>query len=307
MSSDVDFSRLGGWAGVDRKVLEYALSTTDPWMMQPINIVGASMASRRMMLFEVTRKVLGSDTENYAQQIGDCTSFGTKNACEYLECCQIAMGNLGQFRKVFPPYIYGCERVYIGGGRINGDGGVGVWAAQACNQYGIIASDENSVPPYAGSVAKSWGNSDNGFKQFVPTGKQHLIGKTAKISTWEDLIQAITNLYPVTVCSDQGFSMLPGQDGFHNPQGSWAHCMAIIGVDDDGGNVEPHATILNSWGDVMGSITDFRDTSLKWPIGTLRVRKNVIEGMLRQDDSWAFSSFTDFPAQTLPANFFDMI
>jgi hypothetical protein len=101
--------------------------------------------------------------------------------------------------------------------------------------------------------------------------------------------------------------MLPQSDGFHHRSGEWNHQLAIVGVDDDGGDVEPHGCVLNSWGlTAHGEITDFRNPSLKWPGGTLRVRKKDIEAHLRQDDSWAFSSFEDFPAQVLPEDFFNM-
>ena len=296
-----------GWAGVDRRVLDRALANAPPHLIQQINIAGGAPPIDNLMLFQVTRKALGKDTENYAQQIGDCVSFGAKNVTEYLQCCQMVMGNLSDFHPIFPPYAYGTSRSigHMLGGQ---DGSVGVFAAQAANQYGELNADAEGVPKYSGDVAKSWGRSESPWQSFVPVGKEHLVQKTAKIATWDDLMSAITNLYPVTIASDVGFTMTPQSDGYHHRQGSWGHQMAVIGIDngDTSKSIEPHVCILNSWGDVMGSVTDFRDTNLKWPVGTLRVRKKDIMAIIQQDDTWAYSSFQDFPSQVLPPEFFSM-
>jgi hypothetical protein len=296
-----------GWAGVDRRILDRALANAPPHLIQQINIIGGAPPLDNLMLFRVTRQALGKDTENYAQQIGDCVSFGAKNVTEYLQCCQMIMGNLSDFHPIFPPYAYGTSRSigHMLGGQ---DGSVGIFAAQAANQYGELNCDAEGVPKYSGDIAKSWGRSESPWQSFVPVGKEHLVQKTAKIATWEDLIAAITNLYPVTIASDVGFTMTPQSDGYHHRQGSWGHQMAVIGIDngDTSKSIEPHVCILNSWGDVMGSVTDFRDTNLKWPVGTLRVHKKDIMAIIQQDDTWAYSSFQDFPSQVLPAEFFNM-
>lgn len=296
-----------GWAGVDRRVLDRALANAPPHLIQQINIAGGGPPLDNLMLFRVTRKALGKDTDNYAQQIGDCVSFGAKNVTEYVQCCQIIMGNLSDFHPIFPPYAYGTSRSigHMLGGQ---DGSVGVFAAQAANQYGELNCDAEGVPKYSGDVAKSWGRSESPWQSFVPVGKEHLVQKTAKVATWEDLMAAITNLYPVTIASDVGFTMTPQSDGYHHRQGSWGHQMAVIGIDngDTSKSIEPHVCILNSWGDVMGSVTDFRDTTLQWPVGTLRVRKKDIMAIIQQDDTWAYSAFQDFPSQVLPSEFFDM-
>lgn len=242
---------------------------------------------------------------SYAQK--NCVSFGAKNAVEYLQCCQIALGNLCEFHSIFPPYAYGTSRLI--GNMLGGeDGSVGIFAAQAANQYGELNSDADNVPKYSGKVAKSWGASQTPWTNFKPIGQKHIVQKTAKISTWDDLMGAITNLYPVTIASDVGFTMAPQSDGYHHRQGNWGHQMACIGVDngDSSKGIEPHVCILNSWGDVMGGpIKDFRDPSLTWPVGTLRVRKADIMAIIQQDDTWAYSSFQDFAIQTLPD--FDMM
>ena len=297
MYDEIDFSQFldnnFGWAGADRAILERALSEAPPELVQPLQIYGDKPPLEHLMLFRLTRKVLGKDTENFPQKTGDCTAFGAKNVGEYLECCQIVMGSISNFRPIFPCYTYGTGRM-IGHMLGNGAGCVGIYIAQSANQYGFIARDDDNVPEYSKQVAEEWGRDKSAFEKFIPTGKEHLVKKIAKVSSWSDLLASITNLYPVTVASDYGFTQKPMRDGYHHREGSWSHQMAIIGIDDgdqDKG-IEPHACVLNSWGlNAMGEpVKDFRDPNLIWPGGTLRVRKRDIEGMLAQNDSWAYSS-----------------
>ena len=298
-----------GWAGIDRKVLDKALANAPPRLIQRINILGSGPNIDNLMLFRITRKVLGKDTDNYAQQIGDCCSFGGKNATEYLACCQIALGNLSEFHPIFPPYSYGTGRK-IGNMLGQEDGSTGIFTAQAANQYGELNSDAEGVPKYSGDIATRWGNNESAWSSFVDTGKQHLVKSTAKISNWDDAVAAITNMYTITVASSVGFSMKPSSDGFHHREGSWGHQLTCIGIDngDKAKGIPACAAILNSWADVMGGpLQDFRDPSLTWPVGMLRITKEDFLSMISEDDTWAYSSFEDFPIQNLPLEMFDMV
>jgi hypothetical protein len=297
-----------GWAGEELAAEEFDL-IKDKFV--EFRIVGASpfKAERRMMLYDVVRKVLGKDTPNYPQQIGDCVSFGAKNAIEYLQCCEILInGDNERFRPIYPPYLYGTGRVFVGRGQLDrsGDGSLGSWMAKAVIDYGAIASDENNLPQYSGSVAKKWGNSPGPPKEFVDIGKQHLVKSAAQIRSWDDLVQAICNGYPCTVASNQGFTMRADSNGFHNPEGNWGHQMCIIGVDDE--YSDPYAIILNSWGDSHGVLKDFK-TGENLPVGCIRARKRVIESMIRAGETFAYSNFVGFPGQNdiIDARLFDLI
>lgn len=299
---DFEFSHLCGW---DNEVATEALKECPPEVKRSFQLIGDGPKSKRIAFFEIARKVIGKDPENIPQEIGDCVSWGYKHGVEDLQCYQIAMGNLSQFRLIFPSYHYGTGKVYIGGqGRWAGDGSVGSWQSRALTEYGVVCTDDSDVPPYSGAIAKQYGYNGGGvLDKLSPLGKQHLVKGTSLVTTWDQLVDSLTNGYPVPVCSNQGFNMLASSDGFHAPRGSWGHCMEICYVDDDG-DIEPHCGIRNSWGDVHGQIIDFRDPTLKWPVGMLRVRKNVVESMLAMQDSFALSSFEDFPAQILPVDFF---
>lgn len=225
-----------------------------------------------------------------------CVSFGAKNAIEYVQFFPMANGERLNWTMVFPPYLWGCGRIFIGNNQLGRqDGSIGVWQAKAVMEYGTISRDEEGVPEYSGSVARQWGNNPGPSQKWVDLGKQHIVKSAAAVSTWEDVVTALTNGYPVTIASNVGFDMTPRSDGFHHYSTHWGHQLCIIGVDDDPS--DPYACILNSWGaDVHGVVKDFKTGEI-WPGGTLRVRRADVEAILAEEDSFAFSSLTGFPAQ----------
>ena len=231
-----------------------------------------------------------------------CVSWGGRNACEYLACCDILMrGDHESYHPVFPPYYYGTSRVQIGGGRLSTDGSLGSWLAAAVMKYGTLFSDEHGVPNYGESVARNWGK--NGPPdQFMQVGKKYLVKSAAQIKNWEELVEAICNGYPCTVASDQGFEMTPDANGFHNPKGTWQHQMCITGIDDEWN--DPYALIRNSWGDVHGKMVNFHDKNEVLPAGYLRVRKKTIERMINQKEVFAWSQFDGFQMQDINKGLF---
>lgn len=307
--NEIDFSsfNINDFCGWNKDTHAEAIKSwgEDEGELTSFYIADSDTSKQRIALWELIRKVLGKDTPNYAQLRGDCVSFGAKNAMEALQCVQIALGQRQEFKLIFPPYIYGISRVQIGGGQLWGDGSNGVWAAKGVMKYGVLSSEAKGCPKYSSEVAGEWGKSGPP-EEFITIGKEHLVKSTAPIKTWQDAITALSNGYPVTIASDYGFDMTPRSDGFNHHSTSWGHQMCLLMIDQGGDGVEPHAGILNSWGDVHGKITDFR-TKVDWPVGTLRVRKQDIEGILESGDCWAFSNFDGFPAQKLPESYFDML
>ena len=83
-------------------------------------------------------------------------------------------------------------------------------------------------------------------------------------------------------------------DGFCRPQGSWPHCMALVGVR---GGSRPGGFLLNSWGP---------DGPHRAAGGRRRVagrllggRRGCCNGCSADGDSWAFSGVVGFPARSL--------
>ena len=294
-----------GWLGRDLALAQFDVLGGTHFKL---NVVGKSYAGKRMMLYEIVRKVYGKDPENVPQETGDCTSWGAKHAVEDCQAADILLkGEAEKFSLLFAPYFYGCSRVLIGGGRMWGDGSTGIWTAKAANKYGALVEDLPGVPKYSGSVAKDWGRSGPP-QEFLSIGKLHLVKTIAKINSWADAVEAICNGCAVTLASNQGFEMQASSDGFHHPRGTWNHQMELCGV-NDGASQGSYGIIKNSWGpDAMGHLKDF-DTGEDIPAGCLRVRAEVIDSMIKQDDSWAFSAWEGFPDNNalLEEKLFDVI
>jgi len=281
-------------------------------------------AGRKMFLYQVVRKILGQDTKNYPQEIGDCVSFGAKNGTEYLTCTQIAsvaqslyesggdyqsyLANARiKFRSIFPPWFYGTGRVYVGGGRLgNEDGSLGSWMAAAVQKYGALFSDDSNVPAYSGRIAKAWGdpNPRNDLDNFKDVAKQYLVKGAALIRSWDDLVAALCNGYPCPTASNIGYGMEPGRDGFHVQNTQWGHQMCFIGADDN--DKDPYALIVNSWGDVHGHLKDF-ESGEDLPVGVLRVRRRDAEKHIQAQETFAYSAFDGFPEQGLDKALFMLV
>ena len=302
-----------GWLGTNNPELvksQFDLFVTQGLIKPTFNLVGQTRATSgtKMMLYQVCRKVLGQDTENYPQEIGDCVSFGAKNAGEYVTCTQILLQGLREkFRSIFPPYYYGTGRTYEGRGQIpdRSDGSMGSWMAAAVQKYGTLFSDEPNVPNYSGSIAKSWGNrnSRDDLDLWLPKAKNFLIKSASLISSWDDLVAAIKNGYPCTTASDIGYNMEVSRDGFHRQTTSWSHQMCFIGVDDN--DKDPYAIILNNWGDVHGNLKDFVDGH-DLPIGVLRVRRADALKHIRAGETFAYHNFDAAKEQDLDKALFDL-
>lgn len=261
----------------------------------------------QVYLFEFVRKVFGKDTPNYAQEVGSCVGHATKNSCEYTQALPILNGLRQIFKLCFEPYLYGTGRVQIGGTRLGWqDGSMGVWAAKAVMAYGVVPADFPGLPAYGGSLDRQWGRAPGPPSQFLDAGKEHLVKSAAIVKSYDDAVDAVKSGYPVSICSDQGFEMLAGSDGYHRASGNWGHNMTLVGVDTGEDSKKPAGCILNSWSDVHGKIVDFLRPDLTWPIGTMRVHPEVIDSMIKYGDSWAYSMFDGFPSQPIPRSIFDI-
>lgn len=253
-------------------------------------------APEDVYLWDACRKATGNLLPPRDQgQVGCCVSFGTASAIEHLICVQIASGNREEYKDLAQEVIYGGSRVEIGGGRIQGDGSVGAWAAQFVTKYGVVARgkyDGYDLSKYDERRCRQFG--DGGVPSpLEAAAKEHPVKAVTNVRTWAECRSAVRNGYPVAVCSDQGFRMQRDAAGFCAPQGSWAHCMAIVGVQ---GGKRPGAFILNSWG--PSAHTGPLGAGNPSPAG-FWADAAVVDRMLREGDSWAFSGFNGFPSRKL--------
>lgn len=212
------------------------------------------------------------------------------HAVDLLQCVQIVIGHKAE------AYKESCTEEIYGNGRAIAnmlgydDGCTGAAVAKGVVEKGVVPREV--VGPYDGKRAKSWGAT--GVPADVQTkAGEHKVKTVSLVSSWAELCAALANGYPVTVASDQGFTMTRDANGLCQPRGSWNHQMMIAGVLNSTGA----ALICQSWG------SDVPDgpLALDQPSFSFWAPKSTIERMLGQQDSWAVSSFDGYPGQPLPS------
>ena len=249
-----------------------------------------------VFLWDASRKVLGRLIPPRDQgNVGSCVAFGTASAIEHLLCVQAANGANEEYRDLAQEIIYGGSRVEIGGGRIRGDGSVGAWAAKFVVDFGVLprgSFGRFDLRSYDVPRCREFGRTGVP-DELEPEVRKHPVKAVSNVKSWDEARAAIRNGYPVIVCSNQGFRSMRDADGFCSPAGTWYHCMALVGVR---GGDRPGGFLLNSWGERFhGGPIGLGDPS---PAG-FWADVNVLDRMLKQGDSWAFSGVKGFPSRKL--------
>ncbi len=265
----------------------------------------ASLGDEEVFLWRAVRKVAGKSSTWYPnvnqRDVGCCVGCGWKHSADICLAVQVAAGRAEEWKPVSVEVIYGGSRVEVGGGQIRGDGSVGAWAAKWCSSQGglvpmekVGGADLTTFDPQRARLYGSKGVPDD----VEAVAKVHPVRSTALVKTWSDVKRSIQQGYPVAVCSGQGFSMTRDSNGFARAQGSWPHCMAIIGIRNqprEGG------FILNSWGDSAHTGGVYPEDQ---PIAGFWADASTIDRMVGEGDSFALSDAVGFPARKVPIDWF---
>lgn len=302
-------SNLFGWVKDDRAVERVMKGLPYPTFDMVHDAIRESGKGKTALLYKYIEKLTGKPLEPRTQAIGDCVSFGTATPIDCVKATEIVIK--GDFEEWVAPTstedIYGGGRVLIGRGQFRGsDGSIGAWASEYVQKYGTLLKqkyDKYDLSNYSGNRASDWG--DNGVpKELLEIARLHPIKTISQITSVEQARDAIANGYAINVCSNWGFSNRRDKDGFAAPEGSWAHSMSIIGIDDasvgiSGGKARPGGLIMNSWGIWNGG-----PKRLDQPDGSFWVDYDVLNKMFREGDSWAYSDYVGFQPKELVLDLF---
>jgi hypothetical protein len=252
-------------------------------------------------LWDLARQLTGSPIPPRNQgAVGSCVAFATASAVEHLLCVQIAHDTkegrpFGSFKALSTEVIYGGSRVEVGGNRVRGDGSVGAWAAEWCRKWGVVkrgVHGSHDLREYNEALCRQYG-SRGVPDDLEPTAKESPVKSVTLVRSAAEAAKALRQGYPLMVCSNQGFSMQRDSQGFAAPQGQWAHAMCINGYTHSprrGFHIE------NSWGPDA-----HRGPQGPGNPGTAGfwADYNVVDRMLSQGDSWAFSDAVGFPSRSI--------
>lgn len=249
-------------------------------------------------LWDAVRKVNGGKIPVKNQNpIGSCVSFGTNTALERTLAVDVATLRRAEWMRIAEEVTYAGSRVEVGGGRISGDGSVGAWAADFVRRWGVVGRavhGQYDLTEYNPERCRSWGRSGVPA-ELEEVARQRPVKDTTRVTTWDEAKKALASGYGIAICSNQGFSRQRDANGVARAAGSWAHCMCLDGyhIDDNG---REYGHIENSWG------PDYHVGPVGWGEPTTAgfwAESSVVERMLRQKDSWAFSGVKGFPLKRL--------
>ncbi|MFO0808970.1 MAG: hypothetical protein U0746_10130 [Gemmataceae bacterium] len=286
-----------GWHHLPLEIQAVLAALPRPYFADTAAHLLAAPPDGDVYLWEACRRVTGGHLPAHDQDgVGCCVGEGFSAAVEYLQCVEIALKNEAEaYSAISCESIYALSRVEVGGGRIDGDGSTGAWAAKAVQDYGMLPRKvfgSVDLTAFSPQRAREWG--DAGLpRDLEPEARKHPVKTVSLVKSFDEALAALANGYPVAVCSDQGFAMTRDRDGFCSPQGSWAHCMCFVGAT---AGKRPGLCCLQSWGPTTpGGPVGLGDH----PRNAFWVDAQVCDRMLGQGDSWALSAFEGFPARRL--------
>lgn len=290
MSEQRSFEPLCGWRGID--ATQQHVASQFPALRQAApHLFAAPPPTNPILLYKAWAEVLGKYPAYPAQEIGDCVSFGHAHGNDLLQCVEYRLGAPVEYRETDTEFIYGASR-QVAGMLGTGDGSYGSAAVKAMTTIGMVSREMlGSNGTYSGDRAKQWGETGPP-QDLEANAASYKLGSAALVSSWDELVAAVTSGYPVTICTSLGFTLTRDNDGFCAAKGTWGHCMLIAGVRFD----IPGACIVQSWG------PDVPDgpTALDQPDFSFWVKQAAIEQILGEGDSWALSKTTAFVKRDLP-------
>lgn len=298
-----------GWLPNKEAVKTWAAKTNKPMFAQQGGHLFGSGVGRRVFLWGFLERAMKQRLVPHDQGIGDCLGQGWGRGIDVLTGVQIYLHGKSErwVAEASTESIYVLSRMEVGNGKIRGDGSHGVWAAEAVREYGVLLRQpyldgKYDFTEYSASRARRWAHKcrkcttwGGGLPdELEPLAKEHPVRTTTLITSWEQARDAIANGYPVAICSDQGFgdkNIRRDKDGFLEPDGEWFHCMLLAGIDTM--SRRQGGLLINSWG------PNWVDGPTRWnqPAGSFWAEPDVIDSMLKQEDSFALSNYKGYPGQ----------
>ena len=284
---------LFGWQSDPAGSREFVASLPSPTFTQAAPGLGAS--GQDVFLGDYLLQCMPSWTR-LSQPIGSCVGWGSALSLDILASVEILKrGEPERFGgRTLEASVYGLSRTAARGVETNrgGDGSTGFDAAKAirdfgCLHYGVDYDGKTYTAPSSGLSERTFGR-EGVPAELMHFAKEHTCREVTLVQSWPEYAAAISNGYPVFICSDRGFNMTM-REGWLSPSGSWSHCMMGAGVRMD----KPGGLIVNSWGDCYKGTVDPR-----LPVQFQRcagwVDAQVLDQMLAQGDSYAIAGFNGF-------------
>lgn len=316
-----EFQPPPGWQHDPEEVERVAQGMpTQRFARTPAGLVADGELPKAVYLWKLEEKLTGKPTPLFDQNpTGSCVAHGTNRAIERTLAAEIVArkGAPSEFTHFAEEATYGGSRVEINGGRapFRGDGSLNAWAAKFVTsaEYGMVPKarhGRHDLTEYDPTRARQWGASGVP-DDLEPVARKFPVKDATRITRWADAKKALANGNGIAIASGQGFTAQRDARGVAQPRGSWQHSMCLDGYHTDEAGKE-YGHIENSWSnlpDQRGNRTGkpFHTGPTGWGNPTTAgfwADAAVIDRMLREGDSWAFSGATGFPRKQLPLDWF---
>lgn len=281
-------------------------------LMGSLNLAGTGAGKTRLLYRSLLKFDSGAYSEN--QRTGDCTSHGTRNACDTARAFELDVkGKLGAF---FARGATECIYGYRGHG---GQGMLTTRAVKFVNEYGGIAVRKEYGPfdlrQYNVGVGIRWGRQGGPPQEVLEEIRSHPAQNVVRINSVAEACDAIYNGMAMTVGCGYSFSGQRDKYGFaRRTRGGWAHCMAWIATApervliDGSESDDPCFLIANSWGAWnSGPKGRFKDI----PDGSFWVTTENAAGMLASargyGGAFAIGDIENYPPKPLEDWGFDYL
>ncbi len=302
--ADTENPLLAGWVKDTESRKRFVQDHRYPFLRQQLASIKGTGKGKKVLLYKLFEQVTGRPLVPHRQQIGDCVAQAYGLGVDVLTAVRILMHNKSEkwVTKSATEIIYAGARVEVGHGLLSKDGSYGIWAAEFVRQWGVLLrqsylNGEFDYTTYSGQLARTLGRRGAGVPDSLePLCKLHPVKTCALVNSWEECRDAVANGYPVTMCSNIGFTTRRDRDGFlRRGRRPWYHAMVILGVDDEyrraGGLVQ------NSWG---GDIWVSGPKRHGQPDGSFWCDAATIDAAMKQGDSVALSGYVGYPRQDIP-------
>ncbi len=290
-----------GWLNDPEAQARFIETTAQPFLSEQNSKIKGTGEGKTVLLHKFFEYVTGAPLIPHHQTCGDCVSQAFGLGVDILTAVRMAWRNKQEvwLAKCATEIIYAGSRVEVGGGRLRGDGSMGVWAASFVRDWGTLLRQpyldgEFDYTNYDGDLARKLGKS--GVPDVLERlCRLHPLRTCSIVRSWEECRDAVVNGYSVAMCSDVGFKDEMDEEGFlEESRKPWYHAMLIHGAKDDR---RPGGLVQNSWGSRW--ITNPVPIS-RQPAGSFWADADVIDKAMRQGDSIALSGYVGYPRCNVP-------
>ena len=287
-----------GW--LDNKAArQHAFNNTHrPLFSQHNQAIKGSGRNKKVLLWKLFEHITGGPLVPHIQEIGDCVSHAWALGVDMLTAIQMTLFNSQEqwIAKAATEIIYAGSRVEIGGG-LRGDGSMGTWAKDYCEQYGSLLRQPYLNGKYDFTFYNGFKARELGAKgvpnNLEPLTKLHPVRTAKLVTNWDEACDCVANGYPVTLCSSIGYTNKRDKAGFLRRGRPWMHAMLLIAIDNQ--SERKGGCIQNSWGHNWVS----GPTRHEQPEGSFWADAKNIEMALKQGDSFALSGYVGYPRQDI--------